>query len=78
MEKLIQQLAGLNSFDTAVLDETIKTFLTENQLGMGAVMNALRLCLTGASIGPHLTDIMAVIGKEETLHRIRKAIEKIA
>ncbi|MDK2909500.1 MAG: glutamyl-tRNA synthetase [Bacteroidales bacterium] len=78
MEKLIQQLAGLNAFDTTVLDETLKTFLTENQLGMGAVMNALRLCLTGASIGPHLTDIMAVIGKEETLHRIRKAIDKIA
>ena len=78
MEKVAIHLDTLPSFETAALDEAIKSFLEENQLGMGPVMNALRLCLTGASIGPHLTDIMSVLGKDETLRRIRRAVEKIA
>lgn len=78
LEKLAQQFNSLTTFETSTLDTAIQSFLSENQLSMGAVMNALRLCLTGASIGPHLTDIMALLGKEETLRRIRQAIEKIA
>ncbi len=78
MEKLASHLDALPSFDSSSLDEAIKSFLEVSQLGMGPVMNALRLCLTGASIGPHLTDIMSVLGKDETLRRIRMAIEKIA
>lgn len=78
LEKLAQHFNSLSSFETSALDAAVQSFLSENQLGMGPVMNALRLCLTGASIGPHLTDIMALLGKEETLRRIRQAIEKIA
>lgn len=78
MEKMAAYLSNLPSFNSSALDEAIKSFLKENSWGMGPVMNALRLCLTGASMGPHLTDIMAVIGKEETLRRIRNATEKIA
>ena len=44
---------------------------------MGAVMNAFRLALVGAAKGPHLFDIVEIIGKEETIKRIEKAIETL-
>jgi glutamyl-tRNA synthetase len=44
---------------------------------MGAIMNSLRLLLVGAAKGPHLGDIMEILGKEETLERIQKGINKL-
>jgi glutamyl/glutaminyl-tRNA synthetase len=41
------------------------------------VMNPFRLALVGELKGPHLFDIVAIIGKEETLKRIQKAIETL-
>ena len=41
---------------------------------MGAVMNAFRLALVGAAKGPHLFDITEIIGKEETIARLRRAV----
>ena len=41
----------------------------------GDVMNAFRLALVGIGKGPGMFDISAFLGKEETLKRLRKAIE---
>ena len=44
---------------------------------MGAIMNVLRLLLVGAAKGPHLADIMAILGKEETIRRIQRGVATI-
>lgn len=44
---------------------------------MGNVMNAFRLAVVGECRGPHMFDITEIIGKEETLRRLRVALEKI-
>ncbi len=75
LEDLALTLEAEKDFTAENLDGLIKRFLEERQLGMGAVMNALRLCLTGSAMGPHLTAMMAVIGPQETVSRIRKAIQ---
>jgi len=40
-------------------------------------MNAFRLAIVGAGKGPHLFDIIDILGKEETLTRLEKAINEI-
>ena len=56
--------------------ETIaKNWMTESEIGMGKIMQPLRLSLVGALKGPHLFDIIEIIGKDETIKRIEKAIE---
>ena len=40
-------------------------------------MQPLRLSLVGKLAGPHLFDIIAMIGKEETIKRLENAIKKI-
>jgi glutamyl-tRNA synthetase len=46
--------------------------------GIGKVMNALRVTLVGAAVGPHIFEITDFIGKEETLARARKAISTLS
>jgi glutamyl-tRNA synthetase len=46
-------------------------------LGIGKVMPGLRLALTGSGGGPDLMDIMLVLGQEETVSRIRKALKRL-
>ncbi len=63
-----------SEFDSETLKEAIHHFAEEHSLGMGKVMMPLRLALVGELKGPDVPDIMNIIGKEETLKRIEKAI----
>ena len=40
-------------------------------------MNCFRLALVGAAKGPHLFDITALLGREETLRRLERAINQL-
>lgn len=62
--------------------ENIKAFVSgkieEKGQGFGMVMNALRLSLVGGGFGPDLMTIAQLLGKQETVARIKKAVETIA
>lgn len=63
------------SFDTETIKNAIHDFATEKSLGMGKVMMPLRLALVGELKGPDVPDLMTIIGKEESLNRLKKALE---
>jgi glutamyl-tRNA synthetase len=67
-------LMSLNNFATEEVEPAIKNYINEKGHGMGKVMNALRICLVGEPKGPGVADICALIGKDETVLRIQKAI----
>lgn len=73
--ELIQTLEKSDSFQAKVMEELVIQWITEKEYKMGAVMNAFRLSLVGESKGPHLFDIAEMLGKEETILRIKNAIE---
>ncbi len=64
-----------DSFTSVNTEEKIKAYIESNELGFGKVMNPLRLAIVGAGKGPHLFDIMEIIGKQESISRIEKALE---
>jgi len=74
MQELISTLEYIDGFDSANIEAIVKDWLTKNEIGMGKVMQPFRLSLVGALKGPHLFDIVEIIGKEETIERIQKAI----
>lgn len=59
------------------LDDVVMPWIAEHEYGVGIVMNAFRICLVGAARGPHIWNITDILGKEETLSRVRTALEKI-
>jgi glutamyl-tRNA synthetase len=70
-------LRDVNPFTAAKAEESLKNYIDANGLGFGKVMNPLRLAIVGSPRGPHLLDIMEMIGKDESLRRIEKALQQI-
>jgi glutamyl-tRNA synthetase len=77
MLQLAELLETLEDFSAHAVEASVKAWMEEKGYGMGAVMNAFRLCVVGESKGPHMFDIAEIIGKEETISRLMKAVETI-
>ena len=74
MKQLIVVLEGVEDFSSEKMETIVKDWMAENEIGMGKIMQPFRLSLVGALKGPHLFDIAAFIGKQETINRIQNAI----
>jgi glutamyl-tRNA synthetase len=74
MQELISILREIPDFTSLNIETIVKDWMTNNEIGMGKVMQPFRLSLVGALKGPHLFDIVELIGKEETIKRIENAI----
>lgn len=77
IQSACEMLEALEDFSSVNLEVQLKEWIESNGYGMGAVMNALRLALVGASKGPHINDIMSFLGKEETISRLQRSISTI-
>lgn len=77
MQQLISVLENIGDFTSVTIETIIKDWMTKNEIGMGKVMQPFRLSLVGALKGPHLFDIVEMIGKEETIKRLEKAIASL-
>ena len=71
---------ALDSMDTLTKESALNILnevLEKHGAGMGKVMPALRVSITGVAGGPDLMGIMAVLGKAEVIDRIENALHKI-
>ena len=75
MKELIEILENITDFASEDTEKIVLGWITENNYHMGNVMNAFRLAVVGECKGPHMFDITTILGKEETIKRIKKAIE---
>ncbi len=72
------RMANIAEFTPENVETEFKAFLTEKELGMGAVLPVFRLLVTGEGMGPSMFQIAAVLGKEEVVNRIQTGIESVA
>ncbi len=77
MLELSQMIEQIADFSSENIENSIKEWITSKEIGFGKVMQPLRLSLVGALKGPHLSDIAFLIGRAETVKRIRSAAEKL-
>jgi glutamyl-tRNA synthetase len=79
--EIMAEIAGFISeivdWKAASIKERFSAFVTAKEWNFGTVMNSLRLCLVGGSFGPDIFEICEIIGKEETISRIQKAVATI-
>lgn len=75
MGELADVLEGIDDFSVKGQEPVVMKWVEEKGYKLGDVMNAFRLTLVGIGKGPGMFDISAFLGKEETLKRLRKAIE---
>ena len=77
MTELMEVLRGIDDFTVEGQEPIVEQWITDKEYKMGDIMNAWRLALVGIGKGPGMFDIAAFLGKEETLHRMAKAIETL-
>ncbi|EDP69517.1 glutamyl-tRNA synthetase [Flavobacteriales bacterium ALC-1] len=77
LNKVIELVNTTEDFKVENLQANIKGWITDSDIGFGKVMMPLRLALVGALQGPDVFDIMFLIGKEETVKRIRALVKSI-
>ena len=77
MEELIGVLESLPSWKSADAEPIVLKWIEDKGYHLGNVMNAFRLTLVGECKGPHIFDITELLGKDETIRRIRRGIENI-
>ena len=78
MLELISVLRIIDDFSSQNTEEIVKQWATDKNYGLGQVLSPLRLTVVGGSIGPHIFDIISLLGKEETIRRMEVAILEIA
>lgn len=74
LKNLLQILEKIQNFDLETIEESIWKYTDENEIKRVAAMQTLRIALTGTSFGPSLFDIVVLLGRDEVLKRIQKAI----
>lgn len=77
MAEVRNVLKKLEPFTAESFKDTIHHFVEEKQANMGGIMNSLRLVMVGGSFGPDLPMIAALLGKDEVITRIEKALQKL-
>ena len=77
MTELMQVLEGLDDFSVESQETVVHQWIEQKEYKLGDVMNAWRLTLVGEGKGPGMFDISAFLGKEETLKRMKRAIETL-
>jgi glutamyl-tRNA synthetase len=75
VRKLFQESGDFSSSGLEIL---IKQYAEKNSLNLGRVAAPLRLLIVGSGMGPHLFDILEMIGKSETIRRINAGLRIIS
>ena len=74
-EELKGRLAGMDCFEAADVETTIKGFISEKELSFSAVLPVFRVMLSGVAGGPSLFDICALLGQDEVIGRMAQFME---
>ncbi len=77
MGALADLLESQSDFSSKTLEPIVLKWISDNELHLGNVMNAFRLCVVGECKGPHMFDITELIGREETIARLKAGIANI-
>lgn len=77
LSAIIEVFKGVEDWKAETIKETFSNFMNEKEWGFGVIMAPIRLTLVGNSSGAELFDICELIGKDETISRIQKAMDTI-
>ena len=75
LTELIGVLEGIDDFSLENQEQIVHAWVEQKEYKLGNVMNAWRLTLVGEGKGPGMFDISAFLGKDETIRRMKRAIE---
>ncbi len=76
LSRLLARFEAISGFSKAEWEESFKRLADEEGLKMGQLAQPVRVALTGRAASPGLFEVMEVLGRDRTLFRLRKGIER--
>src|SRR5690606_6954364 len=73
-----EELARHETWEVTSLDQSLHAFTERRGVGMGQIIHALRVAVTGKGVGFGMFDTLALLGRERTLARIDRALGRLA
>jgi glutamyl-tRNA synthetase len=67
-------LASINTWEPAVLEQTLRAEADRRGVGAGKVFQPLRVALTGLTVSPGIFEVLALLGRDRALSRINDAL----
>lgn len=77
LSELIERLSALKDFSQPAIEETFSEILKKRGLALGKLAQPARVALTGSTVSPGIYEVIAVLGKERTLKRLRRGLDYI-
>jgi glutamyl-tRNA synthetase len=71
-------LANVTEWSAPALESAIRDVAEEAQIGLGKVAQPLRAALTGRTTSPGIFDVLALLGREESLARLTDQVDPAA
>ncbi len=78
VQNCYEYMKTIDDYRSKPLEENIIAWIQEQGIALGKVLNPIRLLLVGQTTGPHLFDIIELLGKEETLRRIETGLNRLS
>jgi glutamyl-tRNA synthetase len=72
-----ERLSGVDPFDAGTLEGAVRDFAASEGIGIGQIIHAVRVAVTGKAVGFGLFETLAILGKPTCLARIEKALGRI-
>ena len=74
IEKIITELAALENYSVENIESLFKKIVEEEGMKLGKLAQPVRVALTGATVSPGIYDVILLLGKEETLKRLKNVV----
>lgn len=74
LKSILPELEAAQEWTSESLDAIVRAFAEKSGLKLGKIAQPLRAALTGRATSPGVFDVLAVLGREESLGRIRDQI----
>ena len=78
LDSALRRLESVEPWDPGVIEESLRSMLEELGLGASKGLQPIRVAITGSSVSPPLFESLAVLGKETSLDRLRRASVRLS
>ncbi len=78
LRKFGDRLASAEAFDAVALERLLQQFVEAEGIKVGDIIHAVRVAVTGKSVGFGLFETLEILGRERCVTRIQRALSRLA
>ncbi|MBF8378790.1 glutamate--tRNA ligase [Alicyclobacillus mali] len=77
LRTVAERLEGVAPFMAPVIEREFRRWVEEMGVKSGEIIHPVRLAITGLTVGPGLFDVIALLGRQEAVRRLREAADRV-